>query len=109
MDKLLFGLNLSTIEKINAVFAHYPVIERAILYGSRAKGTYQRGSDIDLTLVGHLLNYDHLVKIETELDDLLLPYQIDLSIYHQIANLDLIAQIKRIGKVFFMQTKGRQC
>lgn len=100
-----FGLKQSTIKKINAIFTHYSAIEQVIVYGSRAKGTEQCGSDIDLTLVGHLLNYDQLIKIETELDDLLLPYKIDLSIYHQIDNSNLIAHIDRVGKVFFHRNK----
>ncbi len=42
-----------------------------------------------------------LLKIENELDDLLLPYKIDLSIYNQIENTDLIAHIQRAGIVFY--------
>lgn len=98
---LRFGLKQKTIEKINSVFAHYPDIECAIVYGSRAKGNYHPGSDIDLTLKGRLLNYDHLVKVATDIDNLLLPYKVDLSIYSQISNPDLIAHINRVGQLFY--------
>lgn len=47
-----FGLNQETISKIQSVFYQFPEIEEAILYGSRAKGNYKEGSDIDLTLKG---------------------------------------------------------
>jgi len=60
-----------------------------ILYGSRARGNYRNGSDIDLALVGKELDLTTLFKVETELDDLLLPYKIDLSIHHKIENPDL--------------------
>jgi predicted nucleotidyltransferase len=33
-------------------------VEKAILYGSRAKGNYKNGSDIDLTLRGELAQRD---------------------------------------------------
>ena len=95
-----FGLKQTTIEKINSVFANYSTIEQAILYGSRAKGCYRQGSDIDLTLKGHELTYDQLVKIATDIDDLLLPYKVDLSLYKQISNPDLIAHIYRVGQPF---------
>ncbi len=98
---LRFGLKQETIEKINSVFAKYPAIECAILYGSRAKGNYHQGSDIDLTLKGHLLNYSHLVKIATDIDNLLLPYKLDLSLYNLISNPDLIAHINRVGQLFY--------
>jgi predicted nucleotidyltransferase len=96
-----FGLTETTRYKINAVFARYPQCQAAILYGSRAKGNYHNGSDIDLTLIGEALGYDELLRIETELDDLLLPYQIDLSLHQQLTNPDLLAHIQRVGQVFF--------
>jgi uncharacterized protein len=96
-----FGLSEKTIAKIHQVFQHYPEIEKAILYGSRAKGTHRRGSDIDLTLIGNGITLSHLLKIENELDDLLLPYTIDLSIYHKISSLDLLEHIDKIGQEFY--------
>ena len=46
------GLSESVVYRICAVFSRYPQAAEAILYGSRAKGTYRKGSDIDLTLCG---------------------------------------------------------
>ena len=92
------GLPESAIHKICAVFARYPQVEKAILYGSRAKGTYRNGSDIDLTLCGAAdltLSVQH--RIANELDDLLLPYMIDLSIFHDISDPDLMEHIQRVG------------
>lgn len=95
------GLKSQDIAAIQNVFKKFPKISKAILYGSRAKGNYRPGSDIDLTLQGEALNYADLAAIETELDDLLLPYTIDLSIYHQIENSELISHINRVGKEFY--------
>ncbi|WP_417359733.1 nucleotidyltransferase domain-containing protein [Galbibacter sp.] len=97
----MYGLEQEDIQKINAVFNKRKAIEKAILYGSRAKGNYKSYSDIDLTLIGDNLTLNEQFTIETELDDLLLPYKIDLSIYHRIENQDLIDHIDRIGKVFY--------
>jgi predicted nucleotidyltransferase len=96
-----YGLKLTTINKINSIFFHYPNIEQAILYGSRAKGTFRNGSDIDLTLKGDALTHRELSRIEIELDDLLLPYKIDLSLFRQIDNPNLIEHIGRVGVVFY--------
>ena len=94
------GLDLSVIDKIRGVFAGYPQIERVLLYGSRAKGNYRAGSDIDLTLIGEQLTMSHLMQIENELDELLLPYKIDLSLLHKIESRELIDHIERVGVVF---------
>ncbi|MDY0254745.1 MAG: nucleotidyltransferase domain-containing protein [Tenuifilaceae bacterium] len=96
-----YGLKESHIQQIQSIFAEYSAIEKAIIYGSRAKGNYRKGSDIDLTLVGPTLDLNLLLKIENKLDDLLLPYNIDLSILHKIENLDLIEHIERVGLIFY--------
>ena len=86
---------------MQSIFAEYPAIDKVILYGSRAKGNYREGSDIDLTIVGQNLDLNLLTKIENKLDDLLLPYNIDLSILHKIENPDLIEHIERVGIIFY--------
>ena len=101
-----FGLTEATIEKMNAVFARHPEVEKVVLYGSRAKGNYKRGSDIDLTLYGSTLTQGILYKIDTELDDLLLPYMIDLSIFEQLSNPELIEHIERVGLLFYERERG---
>ncbi len=97
------GLSLATIQQICALFSQHPHIEKAILYGSRAKGNYREGSDIDLTLIGPSLDALELSQLENELDDLLLPYTVDLSLYHQITTLELLQHIKRVGQIFYQK------
>lgn len=102
-----FGLKQQTIQKICAVFDRYPQVDRAILYGSRAKGTARTGSDIDLTLVGgEDLTLKVLYRIMDEIDDLLLPYTFDLSIYAQINNRALREHIERVGVTFYEKGKA---
>ncbi len=96
-----FGLKEHTIEKIKDVFADFQEIEKAILYGSRVKGNFKPGSDIDLVLTAPGLSLKDLFKIENQLDDLLLPWKIDLSLIHQISNPDLVDHINREGIVFY--------
>ncbi len=96
----MFGLKEHTIEAIQNCFRQYEGIEQVVIYGSRAKGNYKRGSDIDLTIVGNL-NFSQLLKLEIELDDLLLPYIIDLSLKSNISNPDLLNHIDRVGKIFY--------
>src|SRR5471032_3016554 len=98
-----FGLKSSAIDSINAVFAAHPEVEQAILYGSRAKGNYRPGSDIDLTLIGATLTMPLLLAIENELDDLLLPYKIDLSIRAHVDNPELLSHIAHHGAVFYQR------
>jgi len=92
-----FGLSQTNIDNIRKVLRQFPDIEAAYLYGSRAKGNYKPSSDIDLVLKGNALNLVQLSKVLLKLDDLYLPNQFDVSLYHHIDNQDLIKHIERVG------------
>jgi predicted nucleotidyltransferase len=96
-----FGLKQEDIDKLNDVFASYEGIDSVVVYGSRAKGNFKVGSDIDLTIIENSLTFSELVEIENTLDDLLLPYKIDSSLKRKISNVDLLSHIDRVGKLFY--------
>lgn len=100
-EPLRYGLTESVITRMTALFAALPEIERVMLYGSRAKGNFQNGSDIDLVIVGVSVSHSQLLSLENRLDDLLLPYSIDLSLLHQIENRELLDHIQRVGVVLY--------
>ena len=87
------------------MLAQYPEVDRALLYGSRAKGNFKPGSDIDLTLQGSALTLRLCATIAEALDDLLLPYTIDLSVFAELRHPELEAHIGRVGLVFFERSK----
>lgn len=89
------------IRRINSVFAAFPSIGKVILYGSRAKGNQRPGSDIDLVIVGADVTEEKILEMDNRLEELLLPYTIDLSRFHEIENPKLIEHIDRVGIVFF--------
>lgn len=98
-----YGLTDNELRQLRDVFAQYSHIGQAILYGSRAKGTYKPFSDVDITLVGHELTREDLNSILLAIDDLLLPYQVDLSILHKLKNEALIDHIRRRGIVIYQR------
>ena len=97
------GLPQSAIDRIRTLFDACPAVERALIYGSRAKGNYRLGSDIDLVLEGRQLDDSQVLALETQLDDLLLPYQIDLSRLAAIQDEALLEHIQRAGRVFYQR------
>src|SRR5690606_24370348 len=98
-----FGLSTDVLDSLRAVFAGQPQVQRAVVYGSRAKGTYRPGSDIDVVLEAPALTFTDLLRLKTNLDDLMLPYQIDLSALHQIDNPALLDHIERVGKPLWVR------
>lgn len=97
------GLSKVVEDKIKSVFERYINIETAVLYGSRAMGSNRENSDIDITIKGNI-EFSELLKIESQLDELLLPYKIDLSVYNSLSNKELIDHINRAGKIFYKKT-----
>ncbi|VVM20639.1 Type I restriction-modification system, specificity subunit S (EC [uncultured Gammaproteobacteria bacterium] len=103
----MFGLDADTLRNIKKVFATLPNLEKVILYGSRAKGNYKDGSDIDITLLGKQLTLKTVYALEEVLGELYLPYTFDISIFTQIDNDDLIKHILRVGKTFYLKENGK--
>lgn len=101
MSTAKFGLSEKDIQSIQDTLRKFPKVSEAIIYGSRAKGNYRPGSDIDLTLKGNDLSHHDLLNIELALDDLLLPYKMDVSLHHQLDNPQLLNHIARVGKPFY--------
>jgi predicted nucleotidyltransferase len=102
-----FGLSDSTIMKMQHVFEKYSQVDKVVVYGSRAKGNFRPGSDIDLTLFGKELDQQQCSDIAEALDDLFLPYMIDLSVFDQLKHSDLKEHIGRVGQVFYQRTDDR--
>ena len=87
------------------LFALYPDIEKVVVYGSRALGNCKEGSDIDLTIVGKALHRKKLNRIILALDDLMPPWQIDLSLFHDIDNAELVDQYKESDAISTSKAK----
>lgn len=100
-----YGLSEKTLNTLNSIFQKYPDIKQAILYGSRAKGDYRTGSDIDLTLkTNNRFSRSNLLNIAGDFDDSNLPYFVDVSVYDKLSNPDLKTHIDRVGKVLYTTT-----
>lgn len=98
-----FGLPDATLAVIRQILAACPAVEKAVLYGSRAKGTFRPGSDIDLTLFGDRLDLRMLTDIATRLEESSIPYQVDLSLWKLVDHAALREHIERVGVVFYQQ------
>lgn len=103
-----WGLSDTVVDKLNGLFGRYPAIRNVTLYGSRAKGNFQPGSDIDLCIEGDELTLAGLFEIENHIDDLLLPWKVDLSLRHKIDNPELLEHIDRVGVKLFRQAHERE-
>lgn len=100
----MFGIYPKSYQEILKILEECSSIDEVIIYGSRAKGNYKEGSDIDLTLLGNVTKED-FNKLWQRLDDSYIPYKFDLSVYNDLKSENLINHIDRVGKKFYKRKK----
>lgn len=96
----MFGIYPKSYEEILKIIDECESIKEVIIYGSRAKGNFKEGSDIDITLRGEISKEDYS-KLWHKLDDSFIPYKFDISIYNDLKSESLIKHINRVGKTFY--------
>lgn len=96
-----FGLSDTVIKELQDIFRRHKNIEKVLIFGSRSKGNYRPGSDIDLAVIGKNIDYSQLLDILCEIDELELLYSIDLLDYQKKVGTPLGDHIDRVGQVFF--------
>lgn len=90
-----FGLPQRTINELAAFFASKPLIDKVVIFGSRAKGTFHNGSDIDLAVWTD--EHNNFFKIAGELDDLDTPYKFDVVDYKTLTHEGMKNSIDKDG------------
>ncbi len=102
---MTFGLTPDDMEQICSALRQTPEVEQVILFGSRAKGNCQTGSDIDLAVRGEQVSDQTIAKLKTILEEELpLPYFFDIVRYETIRNPELIEHIQRVGKELYRKS-----
>jgi len=95
-----FGLSENIVNILKNFFSSFPEIQEVKIYGSRAKGNFRKGSDIDFALYGDI-DFETLARIKTEIDELPTPYKFDITDYKTLAHKGLKEHIDRVGEIFY--------
>lgn len=97
-----FGLRDSDLEYIINVIEKFPEIKKASIFGSRAKGNYKPGSDIDIAIYGEKITFDILAKLHTALEEeSSMPYLFDIVDFTHLNHKEIKEHIERVGKVIY--------
>jgi len=93
------GVPADALEKIISTIKLNKSVKEIILFGSRAKGNFQKGSDIDIAVVADSLRFDELNRMRAALAELVIPYHVDIIDFNKITNYQLKEHILRVGQV----------
>ena len=97
----MFGLSDTVIDDLKGIFKQYHNIEEVLIFGSRAKGNYLEGSDIDLALIGEGLTFDTIMDINIKIEDLELLYKVDILNYMEKRGTPIGDHIDQVGQLFY--------
>ena len=102
-----YGLTKKDLRIIKEILRKHDAVDRAVIFGSRAMGTFQAGSDLDIALKG-VISSSIVSAIRRDLEETTLPYFFDVLDFNTIREPKLIEHIDRYGKVFFVKTERRR-
>ena len=98
---MMYGLSDSVIKELQDVFRRHANIRKVLIFGSRSKGNYRTGSDIDLAIADSKIDYRQLLDIQCEIEKLELLYSVDLLDYESKKGTPIGEHIDRVGQVFY--------
>lgn len=96
-----FGLTQREMEVTIQILRARPEVRRVHIFGSRAKGTFHAGSDVDLAIMDTNADHQLLLKLASDFQESSLPYFVDVVNYHSLENQAFKDHIDRVGKVFY--------
>lgn len=98
----MFGLTDKDLSDIVEILKTFPQVEEAFIFGSRAKGNFRSGSDVDIAIKGKKASFELALKIGGILnEDTMMPYHFDVVSYTDLNNKDLAAHIDRVGALMY--------
>lgn len=102
-----YGLTQADMQQIVQAVQQFPQIESACIFGSRAKGNYKPGSDVDIAISGQKVSPEVVTRLgETLNEETLLPYYFDIVHIQSLTDSSLKEHIDRVGQWFYEGTRG---
>lgn len=93
-----FGLRQQDLDEIVRILQRFSVVEEAIIFGSRAKGNYKKGSDIDIAIKGQDIDHQIVSSLSFLLnEESATPYYFDIVHFEKVTEKELIDHINRVG------------
>jgi len=102
------GLTATDMAYIVSVLREFTEIKKAVVFGSRAKGSHKPGSDVDIAIYGEDISFSTVARLHYRLEEEgPLPYFFDIVDYSHLASQPLKEHSDRVGKTIFERTTDK--
>ena len=98
-----FGLTERDMDVFHAAFSAYPEVEKVVIFGSRAKGNFKPGSDVDLVITDGSIDIKTFLALRSSIEESSLPYKVDLFYLPEFVHKELTEPILRAGIIFYQK------
>lgn len=92
-----FGIKDKYLDELHDIFSQISGINRVVLYGSRARGDFKAGSDLDICLFGASISNSDVSLLLSKLYYSNIPYFFDVAVWDRIKNKAFADNIRRDG------------
>jgi len=100
-----YGLTERDMKTLEGIFLKYPEVREVRLFGSRAKGNFKHGSDIDFAVMDKGLDSKTISNLSFDFEESSLPYTVDVINFSTLKHQEFIEHIDRVGIVFYERWK----
>jgi len=96
-----FGLEQHILDRIVNVLATHPLVERAVVYGSRATGNFKPQSDIDLAIYSSEMSDKEFARLRFEIQELPIVFKLDVVRFDTLGDIGLKRKVFQEGKTIY--------
>lgn len=93
-----YGINDASYEEMISLFKSFDSLDKVYIFGSRARGDYKEGSDIDLAIES---KDDIKLRLLNKLEDIRCILNFDVVDVNNIENEKLLMNIKKEGILIY--------
>ncbi|ENK1244263.1 nucleotidyltransferase domain-containing protein [Clostridium botulinum] len=102
-DHNKMGISLQLFEEIRNSILKNPKINKAVIFGSRARGDYKKTSDIDICIYGKDIQNMDINLLEDSLNEINTPLDFDIVYFDKISKEALKINIEKDGILIYVK------
>ena len=103
-----FGFRKRERDEIVRVLSSFKEIESCVLFGSRARGSFYKASDVDLAIMGQKVDFGLVLEVSSAFRKSILPLRVNITDYNNPRNDILKACVARDGVIIYPEVISKE-
>ena len=100
------GISLKFLQELRQFCYENTMIDKVILFGSRARGDYRKTSDVDLAIFTNDASHQQQNVIQHSINEMSTPLKIDVLFFDRLTKVKLKSTILNEGVIMYEKGAG---